>query len=170
MKRDQSRPEFELDSSRLLIVETHPVRLNGLSCNFSKKIIFYSSTGIVDWKPLTILVFLMCHYFLINLIKMFKKIHHHQHLVVPPVRISLTHLSLPLPIVHRFWQVLRATSRIPTELMYVGSSWSPCFWSAMCGGPLECITHEPFPASPAVPCMSDSSNSDNFRGGWLVAV
>ena len=37
------------------------------------------------------------------------------------------------PIVHRFWQVLRATSRIGTELLYVGSSWSPCFCSAMWG-------------------------------------
>ena len=34
-----------------------------------------------------------------------------------------------LPIVHRFWQVLRATSRIVTELLYVGSSWSSCFCS-----------------------------------------
>ena len=39
-------------------------------------------------------------------------------------------LSLLL-IVHPFWQVLRATSRILTELLYVGSSWSPCFCSAM---------------------------------------
>ena len=33
-----------------------------------------------------------------------------------------------LPIVHCSWQVLRATSRIFTELLYVASSWSPCFW------------------------------------------
>ena len=36
-------------------------------------------------------------------------------------------LSPLLLIVHRFWQVLRATSRILTELLYVGSSWSSCF-------------------------------------------
>ena len=44
-------------------------------------------------------------------------------------------LSPLLPIVHRFWQVLGATSRILTELLYVGSSWSPCFCLAMWGGP-----------------------------------
>ena len=40
-------------------------------------------------------------------------------------------LSTLLPIVHRFWQILWATSRIITELLYVGSSWSPCFCSDM---------------------------------------
>ena len=33
-------------------------------------------------------------------------------------------LTPPLPIVHCFWQVLRATSRISTELLYGGSSTS----------------------------------------------
>ena len=43
---------------------------------------------------------------------------------------------LPLfPIFHRFWQVLWATSHILTELLYVGSSWSLYFCSAMCGRP-----------------------------------
>ena len=37
-------------------------------------------------------------------------------------------LSPPLPIVHRFRQILRATPRIHTELQYVGSCWSPCFF------------------------------------------
>ena len=39
-------------------------------------------------------------------------------------------LSPLLPIVHRFWQ----RSRILTELLYVGSSWSSCFCSAIWGG------------------------------------
>ena len=43
-------------------------------------------------------------------------------------------LSPLLPIIHRFWQVLRATSRILTELLYVGSSWSSCFCSAIWRG------------------------------------
>ena len=43
-------------------------------------------------------------------------------------------LSL-LPIVHRLWQVFRATSRILTEVLYVCWSWSSCFCSAICGGP-----------------------------------
>ena len=53
--------------------------------------------------------------------------HHHDH-VVPPAWISLTlsrHFSLR--------QVFRATSRILTELLYVCSSWSSCFCSAICG-------------------------------------
>ena len=44
-------------------------------------------------------------------------------------------LSPPLPIVHQFRQVLRATPCILTELLYVGSSWSTCFCSAMWRGP-----------------------------------
>ena len=75
-----------------------------------------------------------------------------------------------LPIVHRIWQVLRATSRILTELLYLGSSWSPCFCSAMWGGPLKNITYELVPASPTVSCMSGSSNLDSFRDGKQVAV
>ena len=74
-------------------------------------------------------------------------------------------LSPLLPIFHRFWPVLRATSRILPELLYVGSIWSSCFCSAIGGGPLESITFELIPASPAVSCKSVSSNFDNFRDG-----
>ena len=41
----------------------------------------------------------------------------------------------PLSIVHNFWQVLRATLRILTELLYVDLSWLPCFCSASWRGP-----------------------------------
>ena len=44
-------------------------------------------------------------------------------------------LSPLLPIVHRLWQVFRATSRILTQLLYVCSSWSSCFCLAICWGP-----------------------------------
>ena len=44
-------------------------------------------------------------------------------------------LSPLLPIIHRLWQVFRATSRILTEVLYVCSSWSSCFCSAICWGP-----------------------------------
>ena len=44
-------------------------------------------------------------------------------------------LSPFLPIVHRLRQVFRATSHILTELLYVCSSWSSCFFSAICEGP-----------------------------------
>ena len=70
-------------------------------------------------------------------------------------------LSLPLPIVHRFRQVINATSRIYIELQYVGSS-----WSAMWRGPQEYNTFELVPASPAVSHMSGSSNFDSFSDGW----
>ena len=40
-------------------------------------------------------------------------------------------LSPPLPIVHCFRQVFRSTSRIGTELLYVGSSWSFCLCSSI---------------------------------------
>ena len=74
-------------------------------------------------------------------------------------------LSPLLPIVHRLWQVFRATSRILTELLNVCSSWPSCFCPAIWGGPSDEITYELFPASPAVSCMSGSSNLDSFRDG-----
>ena len=80
------------------------------------------------------------------------------------------HFLLPLPIVHRFRQVLRATPRILTELLYVGSSWLPCFCSAMWRGPKEYITYEFVPTFPAVSFMSGSSNLDSFRDRWSVAM
>ena len=50
-------------------------------------------------------------------------------------------LSLPLPIVHCFRQVFRATSHIGRELQYVGSSRSSCLCSAMWRGPQQYITY-----------------------------
>ena len=70
------------------------------------------------------------------------------------------------PIIHRFRQILRDTPRILTELLYVGSSWSPYFRSAMRRGPQEYIPYELVPTSLAVSCMSGSSNLDSFRDGW----
>ena len=61
----------------------------------------------------------------------------------------------------RFQQVLRDISRILTELLYVGSSWSPCFCHVK-----GSITYELVPTSPAVSCMSGSSNLNSFRDGW----
>ena len=80
------------------------------------------------------------------------------------------HLSPLFPIVHRFWQVLRATSCILTELLYVYSSWSFCFCPAICGGPQEYISYELVLASPALSYMSGSSDLDSFRDGRQVAV
>ena len=44
-------------------------------------------------------------------------------------------LSPLLPIIHRLRQVFRVTSCVLTLLLYVSSSWSSCFCTAICGGP-----------------------------------
>ena len=74
-------------------------------------------------------------------------------------------LSQLLPIVYRFLQDLRATSRILTELLYVGSSCSSCFYLALGEGPSENITYELVSASPDVSCESGSSSLYSFRDG-----
>ena len=68
--------------------------------------------------------------------------------------------SPPFPIVHCFRQVFRVTSRISTELLNVGSSWSSCLRLSIWRGPQECITYEFVLTSPAV---SGSSNLDSSR-------
>ena len=55
-----------------------------------------------------------------------------------------------LPIVHCFRQILRSTSCIGTELLYVGSSWTSRLCSSMWRGPQEYITYELVPTSSAV--------------------
>ena len=77
--------------------------------------------------------FLYCFLEIHGIIYIYIYIYYHYHLVVMTLaRIYIPDtLSLLLPIVLCFWQVLRATSRILTELLYVGSSWSPCFCLAM---------------------------------------
>ena len=76
----------------------------------------------------------------------------------------------PFPIIHCFWLVLRAASHIGTELLYVASSRSSCLCMSIWRGLHEYITYELVPTSPAVSCISGSSNFDSFRDGWLVAV
>ena len=89
-------------------------------------------------------------------------------------RTASTDISDPLSplllIVHLFWQVPGATSCILTELLYVGSSWSSCFCSAIWRGPWENITYELVAASPVMSCMSSSSNFDSFRNGRWLAI
>ena len=79
-------------------------------------------------------------------------------------------LSSPFPIIHCFQQVIRATSHIGTELLYVGSSWLSCLCSSMWRGPQEYITYELIPTSPAVSHMSGLSNFDSFHDGWWVLL
>ena len=75
-------------------------------------------------------------------------------------------LSTPFSVIHRFRQVLRAPSRIGTELLYVGSSWLSCFARPCEWGPQEYVTYEFVLTSTAVSRMRDSSNFDSFRDGW----
>ena len=75
-------------------------------------------------------------------------------------------LPPPVSIVHRSRLVFKATFCIGTELFYVGPSWSSYLCLSMWGDPLEYIVYEFVPTSPAVSCMSGSSNLDSFRDGW----
>ena len=71
-------------------------------------------------------------------------------------------LSPFLPIIHRLRQVFRVTSRVLTQLLYVGSCWSSHSCTSMCGSPQEYIAYELVLASPAVSCVSGSSNLYSF--------
>ena len=74
--------------------------------------------------------------------------------------------SPPFSIVHFFRQVFRATYRISTELLYVGSSWSSCLCLSIWRGPLEYMTYEFILTSLAVSRMSGLFHFDSFRDGW----
>ena len=73
-------------------------------------------------------------------------------------------LSPLLPIVHRLWQVFRATSCILTELLYVCSSWPSCFCSAIRGGSIG--VHHLW----ARPCFSSNVPACLVRLTWIVFV
>ena len=79
-------------------------------------------------------------------------------------------LSPHLPIIHHLRQVFRVTSCVLTQLLYVSSSWSSCFCTAICGGLQEYITYELVLASPAVSRVSGSSNLYSFRDEEQVSV
>ena len=96
-------------------------------------------------------------------------IYHHHH-VAPPARISLTVSRHFSPIIHRLRQVFWVTSRVLTQLLYVGSCWSSHSCTSMCGGPQEYIAYELVLASPAVSCVSGSSNLYSFCDGGQVSV
>ena len=74
--------------------------------------------------------------------------------------------SPPLPMIHFFWHVFRATSSIGRELLYVFSSWTSYFCLSLRRGSQEYITYELVPTSPAVSCMSGSSYFHSFL--WRV--
>ena len=79
-------------------------------------------------------------------------------------------LSPPFHIIHCFRLVFRVTSRIGTELLYVGSRLLSCLCSSMWRGSQEYSTYELVPTSPAMSPMSCSSNFDSFLDGRYVAV
>ena len=84
-------------------------------------------------------------------------------------RSAITDLPDPLPppvsIIHRSWQVFKATSCISTELLYIGSSWSSCICSSLWRGPQEYVAYEFVFTSPAVSHMSGLFNLDSFCDG-----
>ena len=71
----------------------------------------------------------------------FRHHHHHHHAISTDIPDPF---SPPFPIVHCFRQVFRTTSRIGTDLLYVGSSWSYCLCSSMWKGPQEYVTKNYF--------------------------
>ena len=87
----------------------------------------------------------------------------YHHRVTLPARMSLT-----VSIIHYSRQVFKASSCIGTELWYIGSCWSSCLCSSIWRGPQEYVTYEFVPTSPAVSCMSSSSNLDSFRSGCYL--
>ena len=74
-------------------------------------------------------------------------------------------LPPPISIVHRFREVLKTTSCIGTELLYISSCWSSCLYSSMWMGPLEYIAYEFDLTFPAGSHISGSSNLDSFHDG-----
>ena len=79
-------------------------------------------------------------------------------------------LSPFLPIIHRLRQVFRVTSCVLTQLLYVSPCWSSHSCTSICGGPQEYIAYELVLASPAVSCVSGSSNLYSFRDEGQVSV
>ena len=74
-------------------------------------------------------------------------------------------LSPSVSIIHRSREVFKAIFCISTELLYIGSSWSPYLYSSMWRGPQEYVTYEFVLISPAVSHMSGLFNLDSFRDG-----
>ena len=79
-------------------------------------------------------------------------------------------LSPLFPIVHRLWQGLQGYIPYPhiaAEFMFVLVA---LLLLVHMWGPQEYISYELVPDSPAVSCMSGSSNLDSFRDWKQVAV
>ena len=90
-------------------------------------------------------------------------IYHHHHVTLPAwISLALSCNSLLLSITPKRSSRLHPVS----ELLYVGSSWSSCFWSSMWRGPQEYIAYEFVLTSPAVSHMSGLFNLDSFHDGW----
>ena len=78
--------------------------------------------------------------------------------------------SPPVSIVHRFREGFQATTCMGTEMLYIGYNWSSYICSSMWSCPREYIACRFVLTSPAVSCMSGSSNFNTFGNGWFVAV
>ena len=86
------------------------------------------------------------------------------HYVALPPRISLT-LSLQPSLSSITPGRSSRLYPVSTELLYIGSSWSSCLCSSMWRCPLEYIAYEFVLTSPAMSCMSGSSN---LEFSWWV--
>ena len=75
-------------------------------------------------------------------------------------------LTLHVSIVHHSRAVFQIIYCIGRELLHIGSSSLSCLYLSMCQGPQHYITYEFVFTSPAVFCISGSSNIDSFRDGW----
>ena len=84
--------------------------------------------------------------------------------------IDFPDLSPFISIIHCSQKVFQATTCISTKLLSVVSSWSPNTCSSMWRSPLEYIAYAFILTSPAVSCMSCSSNLDIFQDGWQVGL
>ena len=110
----------------------------------------YLKFEIIVYASLILFVWFKCRMFFTQ------NIHHHDHYVALSARISQTPLSPPLPIIHCFQQVFRATS----PYQHRAAEWKF----------LLVILPELIPTSPAVSRMSGSSDLDSFQDGWLVTT
>ena len=138
----------------------------------SGKLIYWSSyiyIYIYIYLPLSPSLSLSLYIYIYNCIYIYV---YHQHHVTLSARIFLAvscYTSLSSITFGRS-SGLHPVSEQRTELLYVGSNWTPCLCSSMWRGPQLYITHEFVPTSPGVSRVSSSSNFDSFCDGWSVAV
>ena len=97
-----------------------------------------------------LLLGLPCHQFFSICLPYRCRIYYHHHHVAPSAQISLTLSHYPSLSSIASGRSSGLTSRIGTELLYVGSSWSSCLCLSVRSGPQEYITYELMSSVPQV--------------------